>query len=78
MSFKLLDQLENLTPVWKFVEAELPSEPCLNNLERLRFVICLYTNDLLLHRPRHHQTIFCLIYRKANYFPMTIWKEKNE
>ena len=41
MSFKLLDQLENLTPVWKFVEAELPSEPCLNNLERLRFVICL-------------------------------------
>jgi len=54
MSFKLLDQLENLTPVWKFVEAELPSEPCLNNLERLRFVICLYTKDLLLHRPRHH------------------------
>ena len=53
-SFKLLDQLENLTPVWKFVEAELPSEPCLNNLERLRFVICLYTKDLLLHRPRHH------------------------
>ena len=48
MSFKLLDQLENLTPVWKFVEAELPSEPCLNNLERLRFVICLYTKDLLL------------------------------
>jgi len=47
--FKLLDQLENLTPVWKFVEAELPSEPCLNNLERLRFVICLYTKDLLLH-----------------------------
>jgi len=38
MSFKLLDQVENLTPVWKFVEAELPSEPCLNNLERLRFV----------------------------------------
>jgi len=30
MSFTLLDQLENLTPVWKFVEAELPSEPCLN------------------------------------------------
>ena len=54
MSFKLLDQLENLTPVWKFVEAELPSEPCLNNLERLGFVICLYTKDLLLHRPRHH------------------------
>jgi len=41
MSFKLLEQLENLTPVWKFVEAELPSEPCLNNLERLRFVIYL-------------------------------------
>ena len=38
----VLDQLENLTPVWKFVEAELPSEPCLNNLERLRFVMFLH------------------------------------
>ena len=28
MSFKVLDQLANLTPVWKCVEAELPFVPC--------------------------------------------------
>ena len=50
LSFKVLDQLENLTPAWKCVKAQLPSVPCLNNLERIAFV-CLPTKDLL-HRPR--------------------------
>ena len=34
--YHVLDQLENLTPVKKCVEIELPSAACLNNLERLR------------------------------------------
>ena len=34
---KLLDQLENLIPVWKCVETELPSISCLNNLEKTLF-----------------------------------------
>ena len=31
MSFKVLNQLENLTPVLKCIEIELPSVSCLNN-----------------------------------------------
>ena len=78
MSFKLLDQLENLTPVWKFVEAELPSEPCLNKSGKTSF------RNMSLHKrssaPSTKASLdyFCLIYRTVNYFPMTIWKEKNE
>ena len=37
MSFKVLDQLENQTPVSKCVEIELSSVSCLNNLDELRF-----------------------------------------
>ena len=37
MSFKVFYQLENLTPVWKGVEIELPSGSCLNNLESPAF-----------------------------------------
>ena len=33
MSFKVLDQLENLTRVWKGVVIELPSVSCWENLE---------------------------------------------
>ena len=43
LSFKVLDQLENLTPVWKSVEIELSSLSILNSLERLNFVKCLHT-----------------------------------
>ena len=53
MSFKVLDQLENLTPVWKCVEIELPSLCSLNNLLRLSFVICLHAKDLLHHLKLH-------------------------
>ena len=42
ISFKVRDQLENLTPVWKFGEIELPSVSYLNNLERLNFAIYLH------------------------------------
>ena len=34
MSFRILDQLENLIPVWKCLEISLTSVSCLNNLER--------------------------------------------
>ena len=36
MSFQVFKQLENLTPIWKFVEIEFSS--VLNNLEGLTFV----------------------------------------
>ena len=55
ISFKALGQLEKLTPNWRCVEIELP---CLNNLERLSFIMCFYTKDFLLHRPRHYFTMF--------------------
>ena len=49
MIFKVLDQLENLILVWKCVETEFLSVSCLNNLERLYFVIRLHTKYF---RPR--------------------------
>ena len=52
LSFKVLDQLENLNPVWKCVEIELLSISCLNNLKRLSPIICLHIKDLL-HCPKH-------------------------
>ena len=66
IDFKVLDRLVNLTPVWKCVK--LPSVSCLNNLERLSIVICLNTNDFLLHRPLRDFTIFSQIYQNVNYF----------
>ena len=65
VNFKVLDQLENLTPLWKCVETRLPSVPCLNNPERLSLVICLHTKDLLLHLPSHDVPIFCLVYQNS-------------
>ena len=41
--------LKNLTPIWKCVEIELVSVFCLNNVERIFFVIYLHIKDLL-HR----------------------------
>ena len=43
VSFKVLDQLENQTPVWKYLETGLPSESCLNDYERLGFFIGFHT-----------------------------------
>ena len=74
--FKILDHLKNLTSVWKCVEMELFSQSCLNNLERLNFIICLQTKDLLCHHPRHDLVIFGWIYQNVNYFSAIIWKEK--
>ena len=76
MIFKVLDHLENLTPVWKYVQVERPSVFCLNNLERLSFVKCLHTKVLLLHCPRYDFAIFGYIYLNVNYFLTIIWKEK--
>ena len=61
VSFKVLEQLENVIPVCKRVEAKLNFCTLLNDLERLGFVICFHTNDLLFHQPRHDKTIFCLV-----------------
>ena len=44
---KFLTNLKILTSVRKCVETELFEISCLNNLERLLFVICLHTKDLL-------------------------------
>ena len=76
MIFTILDPLENLTPVWKCIEIKLPSVSCLYNLERLSFVICLQTKDLLHHHPRHDFIIFGQIYQIVNCFLTIIWKEK--
>ena len=54
--FKVLDQRENLTPVWKCVEMELSSVSCLNNFERISFVICRHTKDLL-YQSKHDFSI---------------------
>ena len=54
-SFKVLNQLENLS---KCVEIELPSVSRLNNTEKFRFIVYLYTKDLLLHHPRLDFVIF--------------------
>ena len=70
MSFKILDKLENLIPVWKCVDIEF-LYVCLNNLDRLSFIICLHTKDLLLHGPRRIHYIWL-----NKYFPAIIWKEK--
>ena len=72
MSFKVFNQLENLTPVWKYVEIELSPVSCLNNLERLNFVICLHTKDILFHHPRNNFAIFGLVHQNVNYFPAII------
>ena len=45
MNFKVLEQLENLSLVKKCFEIQLPSESCLNTLERLTLIISLYTKD---------------------------------
>ena len=76
MCFRVLDQFKNLTPVWKCFEIELPSLFCLNNLEKLSFLICLHPKDFLLHHPRHGFILFHWIYQNVNYFPGKIWKEK--
>ena len=73
MSFKVLDQLCNLTPVWKCVE--IPFVSCLKNLKRVTFIICLHTKQLF-HYPRHDFAIFCWIYQNVDYFPAIIWKGK--
>ena len=78
MKFKVLDQLENLTPVWKSINFELPSLSCLNDLKRLSSVICFRTKDLLLHRPRYYFAIFVRIYLNVNYFSAIIWKGKEK
>ena len=75
MNFKVLDQLQNLTLVWKCLEIEFPSVSYWNNFEKVSFVICLHTKDLL-HHPRHDFTIFGWICHNVNYFPAIIWKEK--
>ena len=75
MSFEVIDQLENLTPVWKCVEIEFPYVFYLNNLERLSFVIYLHTKDLL-RSPRHHCAIFGQIYQRVNNLPAISRKEK--
>ena len=61
VSFKVLNQLENLTLVCKWVEIELPSVFCLNNLKRLNFVICL-----LPHRLTYNFAIADWMYQNIN------------
>ena len=39
VSFNVLEQIEDLTPAWKCVEAELPSVHCLNTVKRPGFGI---------------------------------------
>ena len=46
--FKLLGQLENLTPLCKFAETKFPSVFCLNNVERLCFARWLHRKDYRL------------------------------
>ena len=58
MRFKVLYQLEDLTSVWKCVEIELSSVSCLNNIERLSFMICLHTKYLLYYSSKHDFAIF--------------------
>ena len=75
MRLKVLEHLENLTPVWKSVEIQLPSVSCLNNLERPCFVINLHTKALL-HHPRKDFTIFGQMYQNVNNFQSMIGKTK--
>ena len=42
MTFKLLDQFENVIPVWECVEIKFHSVSCWNNLERLCFNLTSY------------------------------------
>ena len=76
MSIKVLDQLENLTRVWKYIEIEVPSLSFLNNLKRLSFGIYLHAKDLLFNCLRHDLAIFGWIYQNVTYFPVIIWKEE--
>ena len=50
VSISVLEQLENLTPVYKCVENEFPSVSCLNYLESLSFVICFNTKSVPLSK----------------------------
>ena len=56
-SSQVLDQIETLAPVWKFLKIDLHSDSCLDNSERFRFVICFYAKDLP-HGPRHESDQF--------------------
>ena len=68
MIFKVFDQLENLIPVWKCTEIELPSVSGSNNLIGLTFLICLHPGDDF--------AIICRISQNINYFSAIMWKEK--
>ena len=71
MSFKVVEQLENLTPIWKCVEAELPSLPYLNNLEKLGFVKYFHTNIFCLI-DQYMISFYFISYSHDNYFTSKI------
>ena len=48
----------------------------MNNLKRYNFVICLLSNDLMLHRPRHDFATFGSIYENVDYFPAIVNMKK--
>ena len=58
VSFKVLNQHENRTPVRKYVEIEQPSISCLNSLKRLILKYEVPTKELLLHYQRYDFAIF--------------------
>ena len=65
MSFTALDKLENLTPFFKnMLKLNILLYLYWNKLERLSFVICLHTKDLLLHHSRDYLSIFGKISQK--------------
>ena len=73
MRFQVLDQLENLTPIWKCTEFKLSFVFCLNNFEGLSFfILFLHTKDLLLHGQRHDLAVD----ENVNYSTAITWKEK--
>ena len=73
ISFKVLQQFEYLTLVWKCVEIELPTVFFLNNLERFSIVIFVYTKDLLNYSKPAFAIVDQIFHGK--HFFAIIWKE---
>ena len=54
INFKVLEQPENLTHIWKFVEIEHPWISCLNNVGRLSFIMYSHKRSALLWKLWFH------------------------
>ena len=62
-------------PTWKWIEIELSSVSCLNNIERLNFVTCLHTKNRQHHR-KHDFVTFGSLYQNVTNFLFVLWRER--